>query len=101
MLLTVSQLRGFMGVTNYYSGCVTRNAELAAPLSAKLFVKRADRKKVPGKFRPQLVGGLGSREYGQIVEVRGADGPIARGVVPIRPLGVICSGEFEFRLALV
>jgi hypothetical protein len=43
--LTVSQLRGFLGVTNYYSGYMPRYAELAAPLSAKLCVNREDGKK--------------------------------------------------------
>ena len=42
---TISHLRGFMGVTNYYSGYVPHYAELAAPLTSKLSVNREDGKK--------------------------------------------------------
>ena len=42
---TVTQLRGFLGLTNYYSCYVPNYAELAAPLMAKLQLNREDGKK--------------------------------------------------------
>ncbi len=42
---TISHLRGFIGVTNYYSGYVLHYAELAAPLTSKLSVNKEDGKK--------------------------------------------------------
>ena len=41
----VSHLRGFLGVTNYYSAYVPHYAELAAPLTSKLSVSREDGRK--------------------------------------------------------
>ena len=42
---TVTQLRGFLGLTNYYSCYVQGYAELAAPLTAKLRLNRVEGKK--------------------------------------------------------
>jgi hypothetical protein len=42
---TVTALRGFLGLTNYYSCYVKNYAELAAPLMAKLQLNREDGKK--------------------------------------------------------
>ena len=42
---TISQLRGFLGLTNYYSGYVRGYANLAAPLMDMLKVDRVDGKK--------------------------------------------------------
>ena len=42
---TVTALRGFLGLTNYYSLYVENNAKLAAPLTAKLQLSREDGKK--------------------------------------------------------
>ena len=42
---TVTQLRGFLGLTNYYSCYVPNYADLAAPLMAKLQLNREDGKK--------------------------------------------------------
>ena len=42
---TVTQLRGFLGLTNYYSCYVPNYAELAAPLMSKLQLNREDGKK--------------------------------------------------------
>ena len=42
---TVTQLRGFLGLTNYYSSYVPGYAELAAPLTAKLRLNREEGKK--------------------------------------------------------
>ena len=42
---TVTQLRGFLGLTNYYSGYGKGYANLAAPLMDMLKVDRADGKK--------------------------------------------------------
>ena len=49
---TVTQLRGFLGLTNYYSGYVPHYAELAAPLLAKLQLNRIDGKK--GSKKPVI-----------------------------------------------
>jgi hypothetical protein len=42
---TISHLRGFMGVTNYYSGNVPQYAELADLLTSKLSVNKEDGKR--------------------------------------------------------
>jgi hypothetical protein len=42
---TVTQLRGFLGLTNYYSCYVKNYAEFAAPLMSKLQLNREDGKK--------------------------------------------------------
>ena len=42
---TVSQLRGFLGLTNYFSVYVPHYAEIAAPIMAKLRVNREDGRK--------------------------------------------------------
>jgi hypothetical protein len=42
---TVSQMRGFLGLTNYYSGYVKGYADLACPLMDTLKVGREDGKK--------------------------------------------------------
>jgi hypothetical protein len=42
---TVTSLRGFLGITNYYSSYVHNYAALAAPLMGKLQVNRLDEKK--------------------------------------------------------
>ena len=42
---TVTQLRGFLGLDNYYSSYVPHYAEMAAPLMAKLQLNRVDGKK--------------------------------------------------------
>ena len=42
---TVTQLRGFLGLTNYYSCYVQGYAELAAPLTAKLRLNRLEGRK--------------------------------------------------------
>ncbi len=47
---TVTALRGFLGLTNYYSSYVHNNAALAAPLMGKLQVNRLDGKK--GSLKP-------------------------------------------------
>ena len=47
---TVTQLRGFLGLTNYYSSYVPNYAEYAGPLMAKLQLNRQDGKK--GSTRP-------------------------------------------------
>ena len=47
---TVTQLRGFLGLTNYYSSYVPHYAEYAAPLMAKLQLNRADGRK--GSTKP-------------------------------------------------
>ena len=47
---TVTQLRGFLGLTNYYISYVPKYAENAGPLMAKLQLNRQDGKK--GSTRP-------------------------------------------------
>ena len=47
---TVTQLRGFLGLTNYYSSYVPQYAEYAGPLMAKLQLNREDGKK--GSTKP-------------------------------------------------
>ena len=47
---TITQLRGFLGLTNYYSSYVPRYAEFAGPLMAKLQVNRVDGRK--GSTKP-------------------------------------------------
>ena len=47
---TVTALRGFLGLTNYYSSYVHNYAALAAPLMGKLQVNRLDGKK--GSLKP-------------------------------------------------
>jgi hypothetical protein len=42
---TVTQLRGFLGLTNYYSSYVPHYAEFAGPLTSKLQLNRVDLKK--------------------------------------------------------
>ena len=42
---TVPQLRGFLGLTNYYSSYVPHYAEIAGPLMSKLKLNREDGKK--------------------------------------------------------
>ena len=42
---TVTQLRGFLGLTNYYSSYVPHYAEYAGPLTSKLQLNRVDGKK--------------------------------------------------------
>ena len=42
---TVTQLRGFLGLTNYYSSYVERYADYAGPLMSKLQLNRQDGKK--------------------------------------------------------
>ena len=42
---TVTQLRGFLGLTNYYSGYVSHYADYAAPLMEKLKLNRHEGKK--------------------------------------------------------
>ena len=42
---TVTALRGFLGLTNYYSSYVPNYADLAAPLTSKLRLNRQDGKK--------------------------------------------------------
>ena len=42
---TVTQLRGFLGLTNYYSSYVPHYSELATPLVAHLQVSREDEKR--------------------------------------------------------
>ena len=43
--ITVTQLRGFLGLTNYYSGYVPHYATYAGPLMEKLKLNRHDGKK--------------------------------------------------------
>jgi hypothetical protein len=45
LLKTVTQLRGFLGLTNYYSSYVPHYAEFAGPLTSKLQLNRVDEKK--------------------------------------------------------
>ena len=47
---TITQLRGFLGLTNYYSSYVSHYADYAGPLMAKLQVNRIDGKK--GSTKP-------------------------------------------------
>ena len=47
---TVSQLRGFLGLANYYSSYVPQFARIAAPLMAKLQLNRVDGRK--GSTKP-------------------------------------------------
>ena len=42
---TVTQLRGFLGLTNYYSTYVEHYAEYAGPLMSKLQLNRVDGRK--------------------------------------------------------
>ena len=42
---TVTQLRGFLGLTNYYSGYVKDYAKMAGPLTSKLQLSREDGKR--------------------------------------------------------
>jgi hypothetical protein len=53
---TVTQLRGFLGLTNYYSGYVKGYAGLAAPLMDLLKVNKADGKK--GSQKPLKWGAV-------------------------------------------
>ena len=47
---TVTQLRGFLGLTNYYSSYIPNYAEYAGPLSSKLQLNRVDGKR--GSTKP-------------------------------------------------
>src|SRR5512134_3733770 len=54
----VTQLKGFLGLTDYYSGYVKNYAALAAPLTSKLQVNREDGKKgsqKPLKWEPHEI----------------------------------------------
>ena len=53
---TVTQLRGFLGLTNYYSSFVPHYAEFAGPLMSKLQLNRKDGKKGSRKVLVWLEG---------------------------------------------
>ena len=53
---TVTQLRGFLGLTNYYSSYVPHYAEFAGPLMSKLQLNRKDGKKGSRKVLVWLEG---------------------------------------------
>ena len=52
--MTITALRGFLGLTNYYSCYVQNYSSLASPLMAKLQVGRTDGKK--GSTKPYRMG---------------------------------------------
>ena len=67
---TVTQLRGFLGLANYYSSYVKNYAEFAGPLMAKLQLNRKDGKK--GSTKPIVWKESDRQSFEKLKQVLGA-----------------------------